>query len=327
MKPAQALGFKVSCIRPNLPDGCICTTKRFGFGAKGLFFGGVNTRPPHPPCLQAGGLPGSSGRRQGKVLSCFLAAFPPAHPPASTTATTPSCQPTPQSAGPRRALFRTHPHSRVTLEAPRAQRRVQDGAVRGQSWSLRDRSTSCPWLTPHHGDAVSPCSTQGCSLPAARLLLWQQFPLQLLGFSLAAPGAKHNTSLPLRLPAAPAALCFQPPKAGSSASSWGSPPRVLLHPQDLLPSQAHIWGWHSWSPNCFYPSQRSEALCFLPPRSYFLGYFLDTVPGSQLASPAGCCNSGAGVRRSQGDDAQSIPPPLPAGYFPPEPREASIPSA
>lgn len=82
-----------------------------------------------------------------------------------------------------------------------------------------------------------------------------------------------------------------------------------------------------WSPDCFYPSPRAEALCFLPPRSYFLGYFLDTVPGSQLASPAGCCNSGAGVRQSQGDDAQSIPPPLSAGYFPPEPREASIPSA
>lgn len=120
--------------------------------------------------------------------------------------------------------------------------------MRGQSWSLRDGNTSCPWLTPHCGGAVSPCSTQGCSLPAAWLLLWQQFPLQLLGFSLAAPGAKHNTSLPLRLPAAPAALCFQSPKAGSSASLRGSPPRVLLHPQDLLPSQAHIWGWHSSSP-------------------------------------------------------------------------------
>ncbi|XP_035202800.1 uncharacterized protein LOC118178414 [Oxyura jamaicensis] len=42
-----------------------------------------------------------------------------------------------------------------------------------------------------------------------------------------------------------------------------------------------------WSPGCFYPSQQAEALHFLPPRSCFLGYFLDTVPGSQLAAVKG----------------------------------------
>lgn len=68
------------------------------------------------------------------------------------------------------------------------------GCARAELVLTRWGSTACPRLTLHRGGAVSPCSTQGCSLPAARLLLWQQFPLQLLGFSLAAPRAKHNTS-------------------------------------------------------------------------------------------------------------------------------------
>lgn len=156
--------------------------------------------------------------------------------------------------------------------------------MRGQSWSLRDGSTSCPWLTPHRGGAVSPCSTQGCSLPAARLLLWQQFPLQLLGFSLAAPGAKHNTSLPLRLPAAPAALCFQPPKAGSSASSWGSPPRVLLHPLPETSSPARRTFGAGTAParlvpELLLPIPAGRGTLLSPSQKLFLGIFLGHSAG------------------------------------------------
>lgn len=284
------MGSKFPVYDQTCQTAAFAQQKGLVLGRKGLFFGRVNTRPPHPPCPQAGGLPGSLGRRQGKVLSCFLAAFPPDHLPASTTATTLSCEPTPQSAGPRRAPFHTHPHSRVTPEAPRAQTRVQDGAVRGQSWSLHDGSTSCLWLTPHRGGAVSPCSTQGCSLPAARLLLWQQFPLQLLGFSLAAPGAKHNTSLPLRLPAAPAALCFQPPKAGSSASSQGSPPRVLLHPLPETSSPARCAFGAGTAParlvpGLLLPIPAGRGTLLSPSQKLFLGIFLGH--GAGLA--AGSC--------------------------------------
>lgn len=123
------------------------------------------------------------------------------------------------------------------------------GCARAELVLMRWGSTACPRLTLHRGGAVSPCSTQGCSLPAARLLLWQQFPLQLLGFSLAAPRAKHNTShlsgcqqrllLSASSPQRRAALL---PHGGPHPMSCCTP-----IPETPLPSQAHIWGWHGSS--------------------------------------------------------------------------------
>ena len=148
-----------------------------------------------------------------------------------------------------------------------------------------------PWRVPGHGDgcrmglckgragpsaegSTSVCSSprtamvpgrcsvapRGGPLPAAWLQPWQRLFLQVLRFSLApptAPGAKHNTSLSLRLSAAPAAFCIQPPKEGSSASSQeqlgdphpgSTPPSSAAGPlETILPRLTHVWGGHSCS--------------------------------------------------------------------------------
>lgn len=76
MKPAPALGFKVSCIRPNLPDGCICTTKRFGFGAERSLFW-KSKHKTSPSSMPAGRrLAWQLGAKAGQGPILFPGCFP-----------------------------------------------------------------------------------------------------------------------------------------------------------------------------------------------------------------------------------------------------------
>lgn len=264
MKPAPALWFKVSCIKTNLPDGCICTQKVLFSGGRSLFW-----RSKHRACpssMPAGGRPACQLRAKAGRASSHLAARPLSlsHLPCEeTTARTnanaaalPSCRPArPTSAGPQ-AAFRTHPRGCHALEGPRAWGWVQDGAEPPAEGSVSACGSPCTVAVPGRC-GVAP---GGAPLPAARLQPWQRLLFQLLGFSLAspaAPGAKHNTSPSLRLSAAPAAFCVQPPKEGRSASSQerledshrGSTPpgSAAGPPETTLPRLTHVWGWRSHS--------------------------------------------------------------------------------
>lgn len=76
MKPAPALGFKVSCIRPNLPDGCICTTKRFGFEAERSLFW-KSKHKTSPSSMPAGRrLAWQLGAKAGQGPILFPGCFP-----------------------------------------------------------------------------------------------------------------------------------------------------------------------------------------------------------------------------------------------------------
>lgn len=254
----------------------------------------------HVPCKQTAA---RSNTNAAAVPSCRLAC------PAS---------PGPWQAAPAEA-FHTCPRSCDTLECPRAWGRVQDGGVQGQSWSF-SRETACGSpctvaVPGHRGMAP-----RGAPLPAARLQPWQHLLLQLLGFSLAspaAPGAKHNTSPSLWLSVAPAAFCVQPPKEGSSAASQerlgdphpGSTPSSSAagSPKTTLPRLMHVWGWHSCSLVCccrWHSPIAVEAASWdtsWPRVRVSWLAIAKGFAGTSLASPGRCCNSGAGVRQSQGD--------------------------
>lgn len=182
MKPAPALWFKVSCIKTNLPDCCICTQKVLFSEGRSLFW-----RSKHRACpssMPAGRRPACQLRAKAGRASSHLAAPPLSlsHLPCEeTTARTnanaaalPSCRPArPTSAGPQ-AAFHTHPRGCHALEGPRAWGWVQDGCRMGLSPQERDQCLPAALLAPwrcrgtaawHPG--VLPSPQQGCSLGSA----------------------------------------------------------------------------------------------------------------------------------------------------------------
>lgn len=142
------------------------------------------------------------------------------------------------------------PHT-VVVPCPRAAPRGAPSPLRGCCFGSSSlcSSLASPWQHPE------PNTTRACLSGCQQLLL------------LSASSPQRQAALLLRGDPHPVSCC---------TPSLRPPPQPGAH-LGLAQLQP------GWSLDCFYPSQQAEALCFLPPRSYFLGYFLDTVPGSQLA--------------------------------------------